>query len=208
MSLLKHKEWRFIVYILPSCNVLALAGLTVVRRYNRRLSRFVFLCICSFSLGFTLLSTFISTQNYPGGYGLLLLNRHLQEDLSQERQPIAHLDVYGRMTGASNLLHLTGLTYNRNESLTEASQYTDFDYVLTHEPRQLSGLEFEAVDTVKGWAGLQLQISQWKEVVRRRNLQNVSKTGEESLVEWIARIAPVRLRIEDQVWVLKNRKNT
>ena len=64
MSLLQHKEWRFIIYIIPLINVLSAIGMHQIKK---NVGNFVYLIIfiqifisCSFC--------HISSYNYPGGY--------------------------------------------------------------------------------------------------------------------------------------------
>ncbi|KAJ7658514.1 Alg9-like mannosyltransferase family-domain-containing protein [Mycena rosella] len=79
MSLIGHKEWRFVVYVVPTWNVLAARGLSamVSQRKSSLRGRLLFLGACGAllaNLAATALLTAAATRNYPGGAAMALLN--------------------------------------------------------------------------------------------------------------------------------------
>lgn len=77
MSLLAHKEWRFIVYIVPMLNTSTAVLLTkwaVGRgKWWSRLGRLALLCTIASSLLLSALGTAASRHNYPGGEALMAI---------------------------------------------------------------------------------------------------------------------------------------
>eukprot|EP00835_Amoeboradix_gromovi_P002018 NODE_105_length_19900_cov_0.306550.p3 type:complete len:483 gc:universal NODE_105_length_19900_cov_0.306550:13495-14943(+) len=64
MSILKHKEWRFIMYVIPLINSIAAIGM---HRLYSIIGKIVYLVpVCQFLL--SLLFVYISSLNYAGGY--------------------------------------------------------------------------------------------------------------------------------------------
>ncbi|KAG5716802.1 putative dolichyl-P-Man:Man(7)GlcNAc(2)-PP-dolichyl-alpha-1, 6-mannosyltransferase, partial [Termitomyces sp. T112] len=78
LSLLGHKEWRFIVYVVPVFNIAAALGLRHLTSLFTRSNLFL-LCIFIFSFGTNILLTYILTltsiNNYPGGTALTLFHQ-------------------------------------------------------------------------------------------------------------------------------------
>lgn len=117
LSLLAHKEWRFISYAVPLLNVLAALAASLflcpasfrptaaLPRTVRRLAPFVPLGLLALTAGTTLLATMASTLNYPGGEALARL--HAEAERSEAlratagAQVSAHIDVLPAMTGVT-----------------------------------------------------------------------------------------------------------
>jgi len=79
ISLLAHKEWRFVVYVVPLINVAAARGAAILwsRQASRNIKALVRLvvvgCIAA-NVTATLLLTRISMLNYPGGAAMATLD--------------------------------------------------------------------------------------------------------------------------------------
>ncbi|THH15124.1 hypothetical protein EUX98_g9512, partial [Antrodiella citrinella] len=104
LSSLAHKEWRFIVYIVPLFNVAAARGAAwMIARKRRWASRFWSLFIFGLLLinvGLTYTFARISMENYPGGEALVRFN----EIYAQEKNVYVHLSNLAAQTGASLFL--------------------------------------------------------------------------------------------------------
>ena len=175
------------------------------RWHNKPLARTIFAAICATSAAVTVLSTIVSTHNYPGGAALLSLNEHLRQHGSSANDTMVHLDSYSCMTGASNFLQDRRLAqFDKDESLTSASQYKGYDYLVTHDPAFHSKL-FEVIYPIRGWAGITLQLRQWKDALARRNAAGLRRQASESYNAWLARVFPAMPRLDDQVWIMRNR---
>lgn len=98
LSLLGHKEWRFILYVVPLLNVVSAVGAALLwlqasrsgrsQSLARSISILASRCAVIGLLGLTLLLTIISTLasmgNYPGGEALATLHRLAAEGKEQE----------------------------------------------------------------------------------------------------------------------------
>lgn len=122
-------------------------------------------------------------------------------------RPTIHLDSYSCMTGASNVLHRPKLAiFDKDENITpeDAKKYAQrYTWLLSHEPELHRG-RFEVVEKVKGWDGLQLQLRQWRGLLGGKSTFLIRREGER-LADWLFRIAPVRPRIQDQVYILRKK---
>ncbi|EGW29857.1 uncharacterized protein SPAPADRAFT_63472 [Spathaspora passalidarum NRRL Y-27907] len=136
MSFQPHKEWRFIVYVVPIFTLQAANGLTnVSTKWSASLLNKILLLLM---VGTIALSTIISLQigyissyNYPGGYALQYTNDYiLHHNLTDVS---VHIDVPACMTGVTRFgeLHNVGVAYNKTEDLTP-EQLTQFDLIITH----------------------------------------------------------------------------
>ncbi|KAH9041595.1 alpha-1,6-mannosyltransferase subunit [Lactarius pseudohatsudake] len=79
MSFIGHKEWRFVVYVVPLLNIAAAQGARVLlnRRKGSIWGRLAFLMVAGalmLNTVVTVLLTRASMANYPGGTALALLN--------------------------------------------------------------------------------------------------------------------------------------
>lgn len=132
MSLLKHKEWRFVVYVVPAFTVAAAGGVValgalcvplpptieIYRSWqpdNSRLRstasprtrRLALLALIGANLLFTSFGLVASTHNYPGLDAVSFLTHHLAaEPASRSNTVSVHVGVEAKMTGASNFVLL------------------------------------------------------------------------------------------------------
>ncbi|GAA6038755.1 hypothetical protein JCM8097_002384 [Rhodosporidiobolus ruineniae] len=122
LSGLKHKEWRFIVYVLPAFFVAAAAGVVALGAITAspRFRRFILFSLLALNLLFTLLGLTASTSNYPGLSAIQALEAHLT---AGDSIPLAAtsrglirvwVGVEAKMKGASNFaLYDSGLSSKR-----------------------------------------------------------------------------------------------
>ncbi|KAF8469598.1 Alg9-like mannosyltransferase family-domain-containing protein [Kalaharituber pfeilii] len=108
-SSLPHKEWRFIVYIVPHLNLVAAMGahwIWIRRAKSIAYSILTLALVGSVAATFaaSLLMLGISAQNYPGGEALSRLHRHLPSHMDAKSKVTIHLDVPVCMTGATRFL--------------------------------------------------------------------------------------------------------
>jgi alpha-1,6-mannosyltransferase len=182
-SIIPHKEWRFIIYVVPSLTTAASLGAGYL--WNHR-SRSLFARIASHILVLSTLATFLlsnlvllpaSAANYPGAQALKSLHRY--HNLATDG------DAHGASVYLGNLACQTGVTrfleqpaalgwhYDKTEdeaikslgdfwdkfdyALLEAStdpEYKDSDETLLRSA--LPDSHWETADTVNGFAGISI----------------------------------------------------
>ncbi|EPY49400.1 hypothetical protein SPOG_04250 [Schizosaccharomyces cryophilus OY26] len=153
-SFLKHKEWRFVSYILPwidsSCAI-GVACLIRQRNHQRmkisikKLAIFIFFSGISFGLFASALLLRIFTFAYPGG--VALENLHSVNKNSFET---VHLDTYPCMTGITRFLQKPNWYYDKEEDSSRLNDdlfQTQFHYIITDTPR-LYERNFEVLQTI------------------------------------------------------------
>ena len=178
------------------------------RQINRKLSQRVFRLVCVFSLAFTLVATVISTFNYPGAHSLLRLNTLLRGEGATPQNTTIHLNAYSRMNGISDMVHNTALArISKDETLETAGQYSVFDYIVTHQP-DLHAKNFLPVQAIRGWAGIKSQIPQFKKAIFQRDWAFFAPSKGEALTTYVSRVLPLQPRLDELVWIMRNRKRT
>ncbi|KAI3640181.1 hypothetical protein MIR68_001059 [Amoeboaphelidium protococcarum] len=117
-SLLPHKEWRFIIYVLPLMNLIS-ADQMSKSWINRHKSQarvitavFVVLMLAA-NFSATSLMTYISMQNYPGGHALMWLHNNV----SVNKTVSVHIDPESAMSGIS----LFGHQFDKHSSTSSRS---------------------------------------------------------------------------------------
>lgn len=163
-SILPHKEWRFIIYIIPGLTGVAAAGASWIwiRRAKTLLYRLLGLglitsTLASFATSFVLL--YISSLNYPGGQALI----RLQELVPPTQQAPVHIymDNLACQTGVTRFLERdagTRFLYDKTEdveTLLDPAFWQRFDYVLAESPERIIG-SWEVAEVVYGYSGLGL----------------------------------------------------
>jgi alpha-1,6-mannosyltransferase len=179
-SLLPHKEWRFIIYVIPGLTSVSAAGASWI--WTRR-SKSIVYALLSLTLAVSVLLSFtastailaISSLNYPGGAAL----NTLHNSISHPVQP--HFNVYfdnlACQTGVTRFLeaHSAPQTvldvleaeesiqkrtwaYDKTEDpmmLLDPLFWAKFDYVLAERPEKVIG-SWAVVHVVYGFGGVKL----------------------------------------------------
>ncbi|KAI9299233.1 hypothetical protein K502DRAFT_361753 [Neoconidiobolus thromboides FSU 785] len=147
MSIHEHKEWRFIIYILPLLNISATCTtvflLSYINKKNWKLTSFttrfllnwcLFICFC-----ITMLLVFISSLNYPGGEALYMIHQiNNKYDNNLNKTINIHMDVATAMNGASRFLEIGDKeqwNYDKLENLNQPNEYLNYTYLLTYNPK-------------------------------------------------------------------------
>jgi alpha-1,6-mannosyltransferase len=181
-----HKEWRFIIYIIPALTAAAAQGAANIwtRRGNSIVYRLLSFSLVLSTLASFLFSTFIllpiSSANYPGAQAIQRVHFH-----GQGTQP--HITLYmGNLacqTGVTRFLQQPQILHSANGNEEDASIGTKWEYDKTEDPilkstpafwsnidyaiiedeelKQLqshsSDLEsWEVIDTIVGFGGFRL----------------------------------------------------
>ncbi|OCK77914.1 glycosyltransferase family 22 protein [Lepidopterella palustris CBS 459.81] len=178
-SFLPHKEWRFIIYIIPGLTAVAGAGASWIwtRKVKSQFYRFLSLALiasilASFAASTALLA--ISSLNYPGGAALARLHQITDHEQGSFR---VHLDNLACQTGITRFLEKhnppqsiedvlvgphdlaqKGWVYDKTEDpslLLDPSFWSKFDFVLAEKPEKAIG-KWQVVDIVYGFAGVRI----------------------------------------------------
>jgi alpha-1,6-mannosyltransferase len=165
-SLLPHKEWRFVVYIVPAFTAVGAMGASWI--WNRRSKSIVYsilslLLLASVAASFAASSALlvISQMNYPGGEAMTLL-REMTINSSQPLQVYA--DNLACQTGVTRFLESRKEKINgqakwnfdktENEtSLLDPMFWHQFDYVLVEHQERTIG-KWDVVEVVTALDGL------------------------------------------------------
>ncbi|KAJ6631411.1 Alg9-like mannosyltransferase family-domain-containing protein [Mycena sp. CBHHK59/15] len=145
MSAIGHKEWRFVVYIVPMWNVIAARGMSamVSQRKSSFFGRVLFLGASGAllaNLAATVLLTSAGMRNYPGGEAMTLLN-------TQEAAPVnVHISNLALQSGASLFTHVHAPPYPSFLPIANASEpwvydktdappsFAEFTHLITESP--------------------------------------------------------------------------
>jgi alpha-1,6-mannosyltransferase len=153
-SMLGHKEWRFIVYVLPLVNIVAAYTLSKLAKHggNPVLALLFYGAVFSLILnaiisGFTL---HISTHNYPGGNALREL--HILE--RETTGVYVHMDSGSCQTGITRFGEIRkDWTYSKNESHRLPYDYLVAGYthlitsdILLHKPLE----HWDVIKSIEG----------------------------------------------------------
>ncbi|EMD63326.1 glycosyltransferase family 22 protein [Bipolaris sorokiniana ND90Pr] len=179
-SFLPHKEWRFILYVIPGLTAVAADGAAWI--WTRR-SKSIIYAVLSLALVGSVLVSFaastailgISSLNYPGGKALHDLHKRMNHPydkhfnvyfdnlacqtgvtrfLESHRGPQTVLDVLEEQ----NALQSRTWAYDKTEdpsALLDPMFWTKFDYVLTEKPERIIGI-WTVVHVVYGFGGVRL----------------------------------------------------
>lgn len=182
-SLHAHKEWRFVIYIMPLLSLVAANAMALVQtaRWSNIAIKFVIVALVGISVVFSLASeavkTFVSSYNYPGGVALAEFHDYIHSEygrppvLPTGNPLVVHLDVLTCMTGASRFGQLYDeavfrtnyIVYNKAEdpdSLSE--QWQTFDLLITGVDIAKSklpckqGYHWEQIRAIEGFAGFNM----------------------------------------------------
>ncbi|KAF8554440.1 hypothetical protein OG21DRAFT_1578255 [Imleria badia] len=213
LSALGHKEWRFIIYVVPLVNVAAARGARWMTSRKKGLFKHL-VSLCALSLiSLNFLATYISTQasvgNYPGGVALAAFNRRY----SGQQNVHVHICNLAAQTGASLFLHehaspfLSALlssephvaepswTYNKTESLTPSMiSSSAFTHLIAESP-EMAGAEWTAVEAIPAF-------KRWKLNHAVLSKLKTGRVWEIPLDQWARAL---EMEMEDQLWILARR---
>lgn len=165
-SILPHKEWRFIIYIIPGLTAVAAGGAAWIwtRRSKTLVHRFLSLLLvasvlASFAASMALL--YISSLNYPGGAALTRLHEIYGLEYGGSGPGVVYMDNLACQTGVTRFLEKyasEGWMYDKTEdesTLLDPVFWQQFDYVLAEKPERIIG-SWEVIDIIYGYAGVGL----------------------------------------------------
>ncbi|KAF9126219.1 hypothetical protein BGW39_006788 [Mortierella sp. 14UC] len=231
-SFLGHKEWRFVIYVVPLLNLGA--AITLAWVLKRKTIAYKLLAVALFGaigLNFILsvAQSAISSLNYPGGQALQRLH---ELDLHQfAAAATVHIDGAAAETGCSRfgeigssatlptfsydaahnppfLLHQPW-TYSKDESHTHRRDYVRYTHLLTSQPT-FHKEDFHILEQVDGYAGIQrLPLSQIKESCPRvikefvSTVSTVISNPKESVAALWRACSPLQVKTEGRIWIMR-----
>ncbi|KAJ5349822.1 CAZyme family GT22 [Penicillium brevicompactum] len=168
-----HKEWRFIIYVIPSLTSVAAlgAGFLWTHRSRSFFARWATRALVVSSFGVFLLSSLVllpaSAANYPGGQAIDALHRQhaLSKDISAQSDINVYLGNLACQTGVTRFLQQdssSGWVYDKteDEGMKSTGGFWDrFDYVVLE-----ASLDEKSLDTDEGRLRLALPTSAWESV--------------------------------------------
>ncbi|KAK4686684.1 hypothetical protein P7C73_g3445, partial [Tremellales sp. Uapishka_1] len=192
LSCVGHKEWRFVVYVVPIINLLAaiMAAALWEMPYRRLriLARLGLIGLVFANLLVTAFSTYLSTNNYPGGEISGVMER-LEE--GRNRSISIHHHSYPLQTGASlfTFVHSSpSPTTSHSWSAIPSPAEPEWFYIKDEDPALLSstgawnaGFDYVVTD-VDGW---EKDETGWMIAAEIEGLQGVRRGGKWGLeVAW------------------------
>lgn len=172
LSSVGHKEWRFVVYAIPVFNILGAAGAaglwSLAAKRLRALARLGVVGLILANIAFTLFSTYVSSQNYPGGDVWRVL-----ETLDIKAGSTIHFPSYPLQTGSTlyTFIHANvpqalafpaqedpEWVYSKSEDvalLTPAgAAAAGVDYVVTSDWETFAGAQWKVVGSIDAYDGV------------------------------------------------------
>lgn len=151
LSFQPHKEWRFIIYAVPSIMLLGATG--AAHLWENMKVKKITNVLCLAILPLSIMTSFfismaflyISRMNYPGGEALTSFNDMIVE--KNITNATVHVSIPPCMTGVTLFGELNhdvyGINYDKTENTTLLQEmWPSFDFLITHEPTA-SQLPFE-----------------------------------------------------------------
>lgn len=229
-SVLPHKEWRFIIYVVPALTASAAQGAAYIwtRRAKSIIYRILALALAFSTFASFLVSTLVylpaSAANYPGAHALQSVHRHA--DGTQPRI-VLHMGNLACQTGVTRFLQLdsdasqpTAWIYDKteNKSLKATPEFwSSIDYVLVEDVSEIpeETKKWEIVDTVNSFAGFrilrrgdtahgQLEADIIRAVAGDAGVALFEKARDGIVRKFVTRGIWVEFRMEPRIRVVKN----
>ncbi|KAK3818556.1 MAG: Alg9-like mannosyltransferase family-domain-containing protein [Benniella sp.] len=217
-SFLGHKEWRFVIYVVPLLNLGAALTLSWISKRKTLVYRVLGWTLFA-GLGLNMLASlaqsWISSYNYPGGQALLRLH---ELELGQFVAATVHIDGAAAETGCSRFgelasasspnLHSTPWTYSKDESHTHRRDYLNYTHLLTSKP-EFHKDDFIILETIDGYARMKrVPLGQIREMCSQA-FHAVGKDVSSSLFSrqglsalWES-CSPVQIVTEGKIWIMR-----
>ncbi|PRT56360.1 Dol-P-Man:Man(7)GlcNAc(2)-PP-Dol alpha-1,6-mannosyltransferase [Wickerhamiella sorbophila] len=167
-SLQPHKEWRFIIYVVPLFTILGARGADYLYyRQRRNLSgkfvAIVALLSAASNIAVSVIKARSSAENYPGGRALETWHNLYGEKSATSK--VVHLDVASCMTGVTRFGQVWPLTiYDKTEDTKQLEQaWSSFDYYI-------------------GTASLNELPGNWKQIAVVQAFDHVDKSAVSNLI--------------------------
>lgn len=222
-SFLPHKEWRFVLYVIPGLTAVAADGAAWI--WTRRSKSIVYAALSLALVGSVLVSFVASTAilgisslNYPGGEALRTLHKEIRHPQNQHFK--VHFDNLACQTGVTrfledhrgpqtvldvleeeNILKSRTWTYDKTEdpgALLDPMFWTKFDYVLAERPERVIG-SWAVVHVVYGFGGVKLLKPGEESGSPVEPLYDMSGTDVDVKKDWTAQVAAAWHELEERL---------
>lgn len=223
-----HKEWRFIVYVVPVFALLAANAVVYVSSLLKKRGevlkvafQMAVVTLIAVIGGMSLVKLVASSFNYPGGVALAQFHNHVPYLPTTGEPVVVHLDVPVCMTGASRFGQLYDqksttapwVVYDKTEDAETLEEISDsFDYLITAlPPSEVDGV-YPTPENM-GWS--LLETVQSFERINKQELKKLVLTIKEDpkdfyvkaledeedtfLVDWAFRV----VELKDAVYIYK-----
>ncbi|KAF9955678.1 dolichyl-P-Man:Man(7)GlcNAc(2)-PP-dolichol alpha-1,6-mannosyltransferase [Mortierella alpina] len=228
-SFLGHKEWRFVIYVVPILNLGAAILISWIAKRKSLAYRMITLAvfgILGLSFLSSLMQSIISSRNYPGGVALQRLH---ELELDHFAAATVHIDGAAAETGCSRFGEVgSGLdqslfsseypyypwTYSKDESHRTPRDYLHYTHLLTAKP-EFHRHDFEVLEQIDGYAGLRrvplAEIKSRCPVVIKGLFAKDERTSSGCLLsrmrmkaeEVWAGCSPLQMKTEGRIWIMK-----
>ncbi|CAE6429231.1 unnamed protein product [Rhizoctonia solani] len=161
ISGLGHKEWRFVIYVVPMINVAAAVGakrlIAFPTGFLRALGQLAVLGLVVGNIAATLLLTAISRTNYPGGKALEFVN---SLPPSSGSRTTVWIDNLAAQTGASLFTQAHSPPYFNTSSSSDSwayskdpnpTSYDQFTYLVVEDPTAYPTEKWNFVGSVEAF---------------------------------------------------------
>ncbi|KAF5349771.1 hypothetical protein D9758_010189 [Tetrapyrgos nigripes] len=230
ISGLPHKEWRFIVYIVPPVNVVAARGAMwlLSRPRSNLLGRFAFGMTAAMILANVVISMLLATAsitNYPGGEAMAVFNDKYPPVVGGRAPHISNLAVE---TGASLFLQEHAPPFNPSSLPNPESSWTKYDKT---EHLTVSALtsRLEYTHLISEESPIDMEMlggrKHWKEVARvdgfdgwsfdwgllkdltGGGMENLNVTGDEEKTDLMKKLRGMfRIRKSGKLWIYERKQ--
>ncbi|KAF9276986.1 dolichyl-P-Man:Man(7)GlcNAc(2)-PP-dolichol alpha-1,6-mannosyltransferase [Mortierella alpina] len=228
-SFLGHKEWRFVIYVVPILNLGAAIMISWILKRKTlayRVLAFAMFGTLGLSVISSLMQSIISSRNYPGGVALQRLH---ELELNHFAAATVHIDGAAAETGCSRFgevgssLNLSSSssvyphypwTYSKDESHRSPKDYLHYTHLLTAKP-EFHRHDFEVLEQIEGFAGLKrvplAEIKSTCPVAIRELFAKDERTSSANFMTrmkgkaedvW-TRCSPLQIKTEGRIWIMK-----
>lgn len=214
-SLQPHKEWRFIIYVIPGLTAVAAMGANWIWTRRTKSAVYWFLSMALIAstlatLAVSLVMLTVSRLNYPGAEALMRVHQ-----LGNKSQIIinVHMDTLSCTTGITRFLEVpasSSLTepgqtlwmYDKTEDediLSEPHFWKRFDYVLAEQPEKVIG-NWETVDIVEGFGGIEIaRLEQQEQENTKEDVSEAKRVNHSSILIRLSTLKQLELFLRKHI---------
>ena len=188
LSQIGHKEWRFVIYIVPMLNLSAALVCRKVLELKNIVKQIFQVALLAGFLGMLLMSALMiqaSQANYPGGQALVAFS-----ELNITANCKVHYDAYTASTGASKFLETNPrCVYSKFEDHKSALNYIDsYSHLITSDV-EYHKYGWKIIKSIDGYVGY--DIVNPKEIIQ-------------AVLKGFAPPVPIKIKLQPLVYILEN----
>ncbi|KAF9437363.1 dolichyl-P-Man:Man(7)GlcNAc(2)-PP-dolichol alpha-1,6-mannosyltransferase [Entomortierella beljakovae] len=213
-SFLGHKEWRFVIYVVPILNLgaaIALSWIIKRKTLGYRLMTVILFGVLGLNFLLSIGQSLISSLNYPGGVALQRLH---ELELNHFTAAHVHIDGAAAEAGCSRFGEIGSQitygpwTYSKDESHITHQDYLKYTHLLTSKP-DFHRHDFIILEQVDGYAGIaHIPLGHIKESCPSAVSRLVSNVDSyifsiKTLEELWDNCSPLKFKKEGQIWILR-----